>query len=107
MSARSVHFAVTAGQARQLLAAKSDRKLMGLIEAIEEAWEQLFVRAASMAGGVVSVSGSGVYGLFRCTFSPVPKYMLAMLKDLSPSLAIKWRWKLPCPTMPCRRVNSP
>jgi Domain of unknown function (DUF1877) len=43
MSARGVHFAVTAAQAKELLAAKSDRKLMGLIEVIEEAWEQPFV----------------------------------------------------------------
>src|SRR6266851_7236776 len=43
MSARGVHFAVTPAQAKELLAAKSDRKLMGLIEAIEEAWEKPFV----------------------------------------------------------------
>src|SRR3982750_2467884 len=43
MSARGVHFAVTPPQARELLAAKSDRKLMGQIEAIEEAWEEPFV----------------------------------------------------------------
>jgi hypothetical protein len=43
MSARGVHFAVTAAQAQALLAAKSDRKLMRLIDEIEEAWEEPFV----------------------------------------------------------------
>ena len=43
MSARGVHFAVTKAQAKALLAAKSDRALMRLIEQIEEAWEQPFV----------------------------------------------------------------
>jgi hypothetical protein len=43
MSARGVHFAVTPRQAKALLAAKSDRKLMELVEEIEEAWEVPFV----------------------------------------------------------------
>lgn len=43
MSARGVHFAVTAAQAKSLLAAKSDRALMSLIEGIEEAWQKPFV----------------------------------------------------------------
>jgi hypothetical protein len=43
MSARGVHFAVTAAQERLLLAAKSDRKLMDLLEGIEEAWEEPYV----------------------------------------------------------------
>lgn len=43
MSARGVHFAVTPVQEKALLAAKSDRKLMGLVEEIEEAWEEPFV----------------------------------------------------------------
>ena len=43
MSARGVHFAVTVAQARALVAAKSDRVLMSLIEQIEEAWEKPFV----------------------------------------------------------------
>ena len=41
MSARGVHFAVSSTQARKLLAARSDRKLMSLIEQIEELGLQL------------------------------------------------------------------
>jgi hypothetical protein len=43
MSARGVHFAVTPAQEKQLLAAKSDRKLMELVEEIEAVWEKPFV----------------------------------------------------------------
>lgn len=43
MSARGVHFAVIADHARAMLAAKSDSKVMELIEQIEEAWEEPFV----------------------------------------------------------------
>jgi hypothetical protein len=43
MSALGVHFALTTAQARNLLAAKSDRKLIALIEQIERAWERPFV----------------------------------------------------------------
>ena len=43
MSARGVHFALTAPQVEAILAAKSDRKLMPLVEQIEEAWEKPFV----------------------------------------------------------------
>jgi hypothetical protein len=43
MSARGVHFAVTTAQQKALLTAKSDRKLMELVENIEEAWEEPFV----------------------------------------------------------------
>src|SRR6516164_10101573 len=43
MSARGVHFAVTPAQEKQLLAAKSDRRLMELVAEIEEAWEDPFV----------------------------------------------------------------
>jgi hypothetical protein len=43
MAGRGVHFAVTAAQEKQLLAAKSDRKLMELVGQIEEAWEEPFV----------------------------------------------------------------
>ena len=43
MSARGVHFAITSALAESLLAAKSDRKLMPLIEQIEETWEKPFV----------------------------------------------------------------
>jgi len=43
MSARGVHFALTPALEKKILAAKSDRKMMELIEAIEEAWEKPFV----------------------------------------------------------------
>lgn len=43
MSSRGVHFAVKPAQEKALLAAKSDRKLMDLVEDIEEAWEEPFV----------------------------------------------------------------
>lgn len=43
MSARGVHFAVTPPQEKALLAAKSDRKLMQIVEEIEEARNQPFV----------------------------------------------------------------
>lgn len=43
MSARGVHFAVAPAQEKALLAAKSDRKLMELVEEIEEAWEEPFI----------------------------------------------------------------
>ena len=43
MSARGVHFAVSPAQEKLLWGAKSDRKLMGLVEEIEEAWEKPFV----------------------------------------------------------------
>jgi hypothetical protein len=42
MSARGVHFAITSAQEKAVLAAKSDRKLMELVEEIEEAWEDGF-----------------------------------------------------------------
>jgi len=74
MSARGVHFAVTPTQAKQLLAAKSDRKLMGLIDAIEETWEQPFVVETDKAwdamhrcltdGSLLYVSGE--YPLNHC-----------------------------------------
>jgi hypothetical protein len=43
MSARGVHFAITSGQAGALVSTKSDRKLMPLIEQIEEAWDRPFL----------------------------------------------------------------
>jgi len=74
MSARGVHFALTPTQAKQLLAAKSDRKLMGLIDAIEETWEQPFVVETDKAwdamhrcltdGSLLYVSGE--YPLNHC-----------------------------------------
>jgi len=74
MSARGVHFALTPTQAKQLLAAKSDRKLMGLIDEIEETWEQPFVVETDKAwdamhrcltdGSLLYVSGE--YPLNHC-----------------------------------------
>jgi hypothetical protein len=43
MSARGVHFAITPAQEKQILRAKSDRKLMELVDEIEEVWEEPFV----------------------------------------------------------------
>jgi hypothetical protein len=74
MSARGVHFAVTAAQTKAILAAKSDGKLMTLIEEIEEAWEEPFVIESDMAwdgihrcltdGSLLYVSGD--YPLNHC-----------------------------------------
>jgi hypothetical protein len=49
MSARGVHFAVTDEQARALLAAKSDRKLMDLVGKIEKAWDRRFLAQTDKA----------------------------------------------------------
>jgi hypothetical protein len=43
MSARGVHFAITPEQEQALLAARSDRKVMALVEEIEDGWEEPFV----------------------------------------------------------------
>ena len=43
LSGHYLHFAVTPAQEKQLLAAKSDRKLLELVGEIEEAWEEPFV----------------------------------------------------------------
>jgi hypothetical protein len=40
MSARGVHFAVSKTQVDALLAAKSDRKVLEIVEQIEEAWQK-------------------------------------------------------------------
>src|SRR5262245_9401171 len=74
MSTLGVHFAVTPAQARALLAAKSDRKLMGLIEEIEGAWEEPFTVESDKAwdaihrcltdGSLLYVSGK--YPLNHC-----------------------------------------
>jgi hypothetical protein len=76
MSARGVHFAVTPAQARPLLAAKSDRKLMALIDEIEEAWEEPFVVESDKAwdaihrcltdGSLLYVSGEYPLNLCIC-----------------------------------------
>ena len=74
MSARGVHFAVPPAQEELLLAAKSDRKLMELVEEIEEAWEEPFVCETDKAwdaihrcmtyGSLLYVSGE--YPLNHC-----------------------------------------
>src|SRR5215831_2814708 len=74
MSARGVHFAVTPAQEKRLLASKSDRKLMELVEEIEEAWEEPFVVETDKAwdalhrcltdGSLLYVSGA--YPLNHC-----------------------------------------
>jgi Domain of unknown function (DUF1877) len=74
MSARGVHFAVTSAQKKALLAAKSDRKLMDLVEEVEEAWEEPFVCETDKAwdaihrcltdGSLLYVSGE--YPLNHC-----------------------------------------
>jgi hypothetical protein len=76
MSARGVHFAVTPAQARALVAAKSDRELMTLIEQIEEAWERPFVVESDKAwdaihrcltdGSLLYVSGEYPLNLCIC-----------------------------------------
>jgi hypothetical protein len=74
MAGRGVHFAITPAQEKQLLAAKSDRKLMGLVGKIEEAWEKPFVCETDKAwdaihrcltdGSLLYVSGA--YPLNHC-----------------------------------------
>ena len=74
MSARGVHFAVPPAQEKLLLAAKSGRKLMRLVEEIEEAWERPFVCETDKAwdaihrcltdGSLLYVSGE--YPLNHC-----------------------------------------
>jgi Domain of unknown function (DUF1877) len=76
MSSRGVHFAVTPAQARALVAAKSDRELMTLIEQIEEAWERPFVVESDKAwdaihrcltdGSLLYVSGEYPLNLCIC-----------------------------------------
>jgi Domain of unknown function (DUF1877) len=76
MSARGVHFAVTPAQARTLVAAKSDRKLMTLVGQIEEAWEEPFVVESDKAwdaihrcltdGSLLYVSGAYPLNLCIC-----------------------------------------
>ena len=74
MAGRGVHFAVTADQVSALLAAKSDRKLIPLIDQIEETWEEPFVVETDKAwdaihrcltdGSLLFVSGE--YPLNHC-----------------------------------------
>lgn len=74
MSARGVHFAVPPAQETRLLAAKSDRKVMGLVEEIEEAWEKPFVCETDKAWDAIHrcltdvslLYDSGEYPLNHC-----------------------------------------
>jgi hypothetical protein len=74
MPARGVHFAVTPAQEKALLAAKSDRKLMELVEEIEEAWEEPFVCETDKAWNAIHrcltdgtlLCVSGEYPLNHC-----------------------------------------
>jgi hypothetical protein len=74
MSARGVHFALSRTQVRALLAAKSDRKLISLIEQIEDSWEIPFLAESDKAwdaihrcltdGSLLYISGE--YPLNHC-----------------------------------------
>jgi hypothetical protein len=76
MSSLGVHFAVTAAQARALVAAKSDRALLALVEQLEEAWEKPFVVESDKAwdaihrcltdGSLLYVSGEYPLNLCIC-----------------------------------------
>jgi hypothetical protein len=64
MSARGVHFAISSGQGKQLLAAKSDRKLMALVDELEETWEEPIVCETDKAWDAIHrclTSGSLLY----------------------------------------------
>src|SRR5262245_20985191 len=111
MSELGVHFAVTAAQARALLAAKSDRKLMELVEAFEAAWEKPFVMESDKAwepihrcltdGSLLYVSGE--YPLNHCIcggrqLHRGPDYTVSFVsarqvKDVAEALArVNKRW---------------
>jgi hypothetical protein len=49
MAGRGVHFAVTAARAKELLAARTDRQLMKLVDALEEAWDEPHLVESDMA----------------------------------------------------------
>ena len=74
MSALGVHFAITPAQTRLLLAAKTDRKLMAMIEEIEEAWEESYVVESDKAWDAIHrcltdgslLYDSGEYPLNHC-----------------------------------------
>ena len=105
MSARGVHFAVTPAQEKLLLAAKSDRKLMELVEEIEEAWEEPFVCEMDKAwdaihrcltdGSLLYVSGEyplnhcicGGRQLFRGREYTVSYVSAPQVKDVASALA--------------------
>jgi hypothetical protein len=105
MSGRGVHFAVTPTQAKELLAARSDRKLMGLIAKIEETWEEPFVVESDKAwnaihrcltdGSLLYVSGEyplnhcicGGRQLFRGRDYTVSFVSASQVKDVAAALA--------------------
>lgn len=74
MAERGVHFAINPDQARKILAAKTDRALMALIDAIEEAWEENFVVESDKAWNAIHrcltdgtlLYDSGKYPLNHC-----------------------------------------
>jgi len=105
MSARGVHFAVPPAQEELLLAAKSDRKLMGLVEEIEAGWERPFVCETDKAwdaihrcitdGSLLYVSGEyplnhcicGGRQLFRGHEYTVSYVSAPQVKDVASALA--------------------
>jgi hypothetical protein len=105
MSARGVHFAVTSAKGKQLFAAKSDRKVMELVEQIEEAWEEPFVCETDKAwdaihrcltdGSLLYVSGDyplnhcicGGRQLFRGRDYTVSYVSASQVKDVAFALA--------------------
>ena len=105
MSARGVHFAVSPAQEKLLLAAKSGRKLMELVEEIENAWEKPFVCETDKAwdaihrcltdGSLLYVSGEyplnhcicGGRQLFRGRAYTVSYVSATQAKDVASALA--------------------
>jgi hypothetical protein len=116
MSARGVHFAVTPARARELVAAKSDRKLTALIDALEAAWERPFVVESDKAwdaihrcltdGSLLYVSGEyplnhcvcGGRQLHRGPDETVSFVTARQVKDVAAALArvtkawLRWRY---------------
>jgi len=105
MSARGVHFAITPAQEKRLLAAKSDRKIMELVEEIEDDWERPFVVETDKAwdaihrcltdGSLLYVSGEyplnhcicGGRQLFRGRDYTVSYVTAPQVKDVASALA--------------------
>lgn len=105
MSARGVLFAVTRAQEKQLLAAKSDRQLMELVDDIEKAWQKPFVVETDKAwnaihrcltdGTLLYVSGEyplnhcicGGRQLIRGRDGTVSHVSAAQVKDVAAALA--------------------
>jgi Domain of unknown function (DUF1877) len=74
MGALGVHFALTKDQADSVLAAKSDRKLMDLVEQMEKAWDESFLAQSDKAWDAIHrcltdgslLYESGEYPLNHC-----------------------------------------